>query len=390
MRNIDKPSYKADIVFSMCVDSVGSEDLKNRLNAISLDIYTAAEEYDAKAKKSELFKISPYEVENDTIVVGKVSNGELKGLYSDQMVGKTKPARMIYENLRSLSAGKLCPLCGFGHVKTLDHYLPKSKFPLYSVLPYNLVPACRDCNTEKLASTATTAGAQSIHPYYDPKHFFSEQWLFAEVLHTSPATVNFYVDPPDAWDNVSKERVASHFNDFKLSDRFSVQVVTELAAIRNDLSNISDEVSRQQHLTDRAKSYCKNHKNSWQTALVQALANSEWYCRVGFQAEKATSRDCNPQLAVTANIQYCIKCERPATHKHIGLPVCEYHLNPDVEERDIPQHKGVIPDGSVCVSEECDQTPTKIYGGACFCHYHYKEAKQGKRLTKALESWLSY
>ena len=283
MRRIEKPAYKALSVFETCIEGVSEVSLQQRLMAIGKDISAAAKVYEDSAKSCALHEIATFKGKDCAIVAGNVSKGELKELYSNYLVRKGKPGRVIYETLLSLSSQKLCPQCGFGHVKTLDHYLPKAKYPLYSVLPQNLVPACRDCNTGKLASNATAAGEQPLHPYFDADHFFDEQWLFAEVVMTAPASINFYVLPPVVWDKVSKERVKSHFKSFDLSERFSVQVATELAAIRNCLS-VLDEVSRQQHLADRAKDYFKVHKNSWQTALAQALANSRWYWQKGYLA----------------------------------------------------------------------------------------------------------
>lgn len=58
-----------------------------------------------------------------------------------------KVAKLYYDAICSTS--NKCPFCEFGQVATLDHYLPKLKFPIFSILPYNLVPCCRDCNSNK-------------------------------------------------------------------------------------------------------------------------------------------------------------------------------------------------------------------------------------------------
>lgn len=54
---------------------------------------------------------------------------------------------------------KICPYCGMSYITTvtkkngkvkteatLDHYLPKSKYPFLAMNIYNLVPSCRSCN----------------------------------------------------------------------------------------------------------------------------------------------------------------------------------------------------------------------------------------------------
>lgn len=282
MRAIEKPSYDASEVFAMCVGSIEDEDLRDKLGEIAVDAARAAADYDEKASSASLFTIPIHVGNNSTVVLGGVTKGELKSLYTQHMVGAGKPARRIYDNLRALSLGNKCPLCGIGEVKTLDHYLPKAKYPLYSVLPNNLIPACRDCNTGKLASSANSAGDQSIHPYYDPEYFFSDQWLVAEVVPTEPATVHFFVAPPESWDSVSRDRAIAHFKNYDLSTRFSVQIADQISALRYELAYLPDEESRRQHLFQRAESHKEVHRNSWQTALHQALANSLWYCQEGF------------------------------------------------------------------------------------------------------------
>lgn len=42
-----------------------------------------------------------------------------------------------------------CPLCECDSVSTMDHYLPKEKYPLFVVHPRNLIPCCFSCNHNK-------------------------------------------------------------------------------------------------------------------------------------------------------------------------------------------------------------------------------------------------
>jgi hypothetical protein len=81
-------------------------------------------------------------------------------------------------------------------------------------------------------------------------------------------------------------------------------------------------------------------------------------------------------------IRYCAKCERFATHDLGGIPKCAYHADPDMDESDIPPHRGEIPDDAICAEKTCDETPTQIYGGACFCPEHYLDAKRGHRYRR--------
>jgi len=206
---------------------------------------------------------------------------EMKYLYTVQMVDKHKKGRKVYNKIMSLAYLDICPFCGIGQVSTLDHYLPKSKFPIFSVLPYNLVPSCKDCNTGKGISYAKTKAEQTLHPYYDD--FTTDQWLFAKVLRTSPISIEFFVDPPSDWDSISKDRVEAHFVDYNLGRRFSIQASSELAKLNSGFSiRKFNFMQIKEQLDYEEQTYKKIHLNSWESALYQALAESDWYCREGY------------------------------------------------------------------------------------------------------------
>ncbi|MEV5205306.1 hypothetical protein [Streptomyces sp. NPDC053720] len=80
---------------------------------------------------------------------------------------KDHPARDVYEALKGGTDEGLCPLCAHRDAETLDYQLPKSKYPLLSVVPVNLVPACHRCNANKSDADLKTASEQTLHPYFD-------------------------------------------------------------------------------------------------------------------------------------------------------------------------------------------------------------------------------
>lgn len=276
MRVIVTPDEEPKLVYETCVNSIADVNLRNRLNEITNLICLAAEDYKQKGTTKKLHTIPPNESANNKITLGAVTKQELKDIYSTHMVKSGKPARLIYDQLLSRASHNICPLCGIGQASTLDHYLPKSKYPQLSVLPLNLVPSCKDCNTGKNNTVATSAEAQNLHPYFDHNHFINEQWLFAKVISSSPEIIDYFVYAPKYWDDISKKRVHSHFNDFKLAGRFSVEAANELA----NRKYFFDEVKRKNGihvladlLWDEFRSRYKNHVNSWQTAFYQALLN---------------------------------------------------------------------------------------------------------------------
>ena len=51
--------------------------------------------------------------------------------------------------LQAIDTNSDCQYCTLGEAATLDHYLPKSLFPEYAVLPINLIPCCYGCNNKR-------------------------------------------------------------------------------------------------------------------------------------------------------------------------------------------------------------------------------------------------
>ncbi len=60
-----------------------------------------------------------------------------------------------------------CPFCGLDRASSFDHYLPKSRYPEFSVAAANLIPACRECNGLK-GDQVAVEGRRFLHPWIDP------------------------------------------------------------------------------------------------------------------------------------------------------------------------------------------------------------------------------
>lgn len=80
-----------------------------------------------------------------------------------------QPLYSILENMRRQHGLLMCPSCGeAGAPGTLDHYLPKSKFPEFAILLLNLTPMCERCQGEKKTSYMCLGGKRHyLHPYFD-------------------------------------------------------------------------------------------------------------------------------------------------------------------------------------------------------------------------------
>lgn len=248
----------------------------------------AESNYLRAAQNHVLYQLDFSSEENDEIIFNNLTKGDVKSLYSAQMVPASKFARQHYDQLIISSPQRKCPFCGFGRATTLDHFLSKSDYPWLSIVPANLVPACKDCNHGKGASRAKSANDQTIHPYFESLQLSAEQWLFASVRQTVPLTLDYSAKPPASWDEALCGRVVKHFVAFDLKARFSIEAATELGALRYTLKKLYGMAGRaavSQHLAVVACGEEQLNRNSWKTALYQALAGSDWYIDGGYMME---------------------------------------------------------------------------------------------------------
>lgn len=253
---------------------------KTKMLAAKPDLVQAAIAYIAAGNAGELYTVSPIDTttDKDPVVVGTMVKSELVHLYEYYFRNKGKVSRATYDKLLN-SAHEECPFCGgIGTPRNLDHFLPKAHFPQFSTFPHNLVPSCRDCNMDgKAESFAKRAEDQLIQPYVDNDRFFTIQWIFAKCILDStnrPTSIHYYVDPPNGWDQVHKDRVQKHFNDFGLAKRYSVKAAQLLQTTLGQISGLkilklSNAAIRTAILTPGINT--APFINHWQKGMFQAL-----------------------------------------------------------------------------------------------------------------------
>lgn len=267
----------ADTVFLTCIGRIEDDALRNRLAAIKNDIISHDSEFAKAGASSTFFKLASHES-----VGTNVTKAEMISVYDHQMVPAVSRGRVYYDKIMALAKNRRCPLCGFGQVLTLDHYLPKTHYPGLAVCPRNLLPSCSDCNKTKLSTVPSCASKQTLHPYFD--NVDGETWLHAKFETRTPVVVEFSVQSPPSWSAIQAGRVRHHFKAFKLASVYSTEASTELQDIKwrlTTLLNTCGPADVTSHLEEEATSRIKAGKNSWKAALYRALAASAWFCNVG-------------------------------------------------------------------------------------------------------------
>ena len=284
MRAIPKPAIDIEEHFRNCAQGTYDQDLKARLLDSSSIIVAAASAYDAAGASGRFFEL----VKSSGAAA---TDDELRDMYKRTMLPNKARGRHVYDLLRHGAPNGICPFCSQRTVSTLDHYLPKTRFPDLSILPLNLVPACPDCNNKKLEHAPRSEAEQLIHPYYD--RLPDGQWLLASVRYSSGIpVVLFAAEPPDDWEASLRMRVKLQFKQLGLASLYASHAAEEIANIRHSLGVLlqAGGVSAvQSRLAEQAASRMSVNPNSWQTAMYEAISNSPEFCSGNFGGSQNSS-----------------------------------------------------------------------------------------------------
>ncbi|MEQ1539407.1 MAG: HNH endonuclease signature motif containing protein [Sphingorhabdus sp.] len=281
MRRLPIPNIDFKTSLSESISGVANAIIRNNYHAQIANPAAIEAAFGASAQAALLYSFPRIAHGiGDVAVHGSLTKSDLIKLYTQYFVPKEKPARRLYEQLK-ITANEKCPFCGdIGHVHTLDHYLPKANFPLYSVMPGNMIPCCRDCNSEKLNAFSATAEGQTLHPYFDDDKFFGQQWIYGRVIQGSPPVIEYYVCPPEYWSPEDKSRVIAHFIEYRLPKRFGVEAAADLPETimtrKSTLQNLSPK-EYSDYLGEKSNNL-NLPVNNWRRVMFSCLASDSWFC----------------------------------------------------------------------------------------------------------------
>lgn len=285
MKRISSPEYAPEYAYTACSSEIVDDEERNRMMAAIENIRETAIDFIERAVAGSMFELSPLIVGRgeDPIVIADIRKSEFVKLYEYYMV-KRPQGRQIYDSIL-MAAEDNCPTCGgIGRPRSLDHYLPKANYPKLSVLPHNLIPACRDCNTEKGNPIFTQPHEQLIHPYFDQACFFDQAWISATVTHTQPCVISYEASPPETWRLVDRQRAVNHFKFFDIAKRYSIRAAEELGVLVDQRRVVLRELP-----AESFKAYLRSigdssvlFPNHWRKVMYKALAEDEWFANIQF------------------------------------------------------------------------------------------------------------
>lgn len=279
MRPVSRPTFDAEDTYALCVGGVRDKHFRARLKSITAEVVNAAESYAERAAATELNLVPQQED-----VAGIVTKDEMASVYDKRMAAKGSQGRAVYDGLKRLPDHGICPFCDHSPVSTLDHILPKARYPALVVTPDNLVGSCRDCNWEKSAKAPTNASDAPLHPYFDDVS--GHKWLKAIVVVGELPSVMFFVKLVPKWSDELNARVRNQFETLELGRLYSSQAAREISGQRINLCRVYEAAGWKgvrKELKERAMEWKERNKNCWQAAMFRALSESKWYCKKGFR-----------------------------------------------------------------------------------------------------------
>lgn len=202
------------------------------------------------------------------------ARANLRMAYDEVQIG----GRLADLRARLLASTDLCPYCGFGEPRDLDHYLPRGQFGELAIYPHNLVPSCNPCNNAKRAVVPGLDDALApgfIHPYFQIPP--AQDFLKADIDYVGGALqVRFRVDPAGL-DAALAAKLQYQVDRLKLNERYPKRINTFLSEQKVGILQMAvlGEAAVRTFLVASANSLAGAFgTNDWRVALLRGLAAS--------------------------------------------------------------------------------------------------------------------
>lgn len=193
-------------------DAVGrkpkNSNSRKRLDLIESDINTAYDCYQENFERNSLHAVT------DKIWTHEIKD-DLLSLYGYQK----KVIRNIKSNITNqqiITIQTTCQNCTIDSVNTMDHILPKEKFPEYAVNGYNLFPCCSRCNGYKSENNEHSA---FLNLFLD--ELPATQYLFVKVYwDIDSVNFDFYISNKEGIiPNELYTKIENHYTNLHLFQR---------------------------------------------------------------------------------------------------------------------------------------------------------------------------
>lgn len=256
---------------------------RRRMRAARADVLAAYLDYENAAPEvGELEEVQLTELQKEAMRHAfSVETGPMTALRGDL--------------LKRISVAK-CPFCGISESSTLDHYLPKEKYPEFSVFPNNLVPSCATCNTRKrdLILDEGTKVRMFLHPCYDVIPNITFLTVHAR-MEADGLIVSYRMTRPAGMTFRTFQHLRSHFNKLDLADRYRRMGLEHLGGQYPALLRAYGAGENAERVAEKLVEGAMDFEvvsgpNYWLAKLYRALASDTDFCDGGFEALRVQVR----------------------------------------------------------------------------------------------------
>lgn len=206
----------------------------------------------------------------NTLVLGPKEVAALHAAFQDKELDDLERLRLDLNGACRGALG-LCCYCEIDSSTQLDHVLPLTPYPQYSVCSVNLVPSCGLCNQKKQANIEE--GGERIFVHMHSEALPDERWLFAVAEGSGPTSVNikFELRPSAHVDRLYGSLLASHYRKFDLINRFGLRLTELIADASSRAGDTPLDIAAS--LKRNAKSLFRSHgKNFYRAVALEALS----------------------------------------------------------------------------------------------------------------------
>ncbi|HEY3812946.1 MAG TPA: HNH endonuclease [Caulobacteraceae bacterium] len=181
--------------------------------------------------------------------------------------------RLLADMVDSLSPenADLCPYCSLDQNPDLDHFLPKARFPEFSLHARNLIPICTPCNRKKGRRVKTALGDRAfLNPIFEPS--IDSPIIEAAISYQGrKISVTYTFNDRGLLPAEERPIAERHFEKLGLAIRYRKRAHGFLASLKHSTSGMAVAVKAEVLRSKIANAQYGKPVNDWEPALTRAI-----------------------------------------------------------------------------------------------------------------------
>lgn len=214
----------------------------------NIDIDLCSKVNQAKEKyKKFIFDKEPFE----NIPLTEEYRDNLINCYTNKLRSDQEIFRYISEN-----ANYRCVYCSLNETYTLDHFFPKTTYPILAIISYNLLPACGYCNGKKSDTVLDIT-----HPYSKEEYQYAINVKLE--MNNGRITIEYFFESND-------NNLLIFVEKLELKKRYQNRMLSEF----NDLTTSWSKMKKKGLKSCINKFVLSKRKYLWERKFYEALQNN--------------------------------------------------------------------------------------------------------------------